>query len=201
VLALGLVHGKIWRIIAGTLCVPAAALTLGGHLMSGTAQALSVTIGHAMAALFCVVVAGMITATIIKARAHSLDSVFGAICGYLLIGVAWAMTYVVIQAADAESFQMSDDVQQQMVDDKGTRNTFIYYSFVTLSTVGYGDLTPRSNVARTLAWLEAVTGQVYLAVVIAGLVSAMVATKVASHTSEPIGNDTGLTATRVSAQK
>ena len=45
-----------------------------------------------------------------------------------------------------------------------------YYSFITLATVGYGDVTPRTPVARTLAWFEAVVGQFYLAVLVAGLV-------------------------------
>ena len=45
-----------------------------------------------------------------------------------------------------------------------------YYSFITLATVGYGDVTPITPLARTLAWMEAVTGQFYLAVLVAGLV-------------------------------
>ena len=45
-----------------------------------------------------------------------------------------------------------------------------YYSLVTLTTVGYGDVTPTTPAARTLSWLEAVTGQFYLAVLVAGLV-------------------------------
>ena len=50
-----------------------------------------------------------------------------------------------------------------------------YYSFVTLTTVGYGDISPVSPATRTLAWVEAITGQFYLAVIVAGLVSVMVA--------------------------
>jgi hypothetical protein len=50
-----------------------------------------------------------------------------------------------------------------------------YFSFVTLTTVGYGDISPVSPAARTLAWVEAVTGQFYLAVIVAGLVSVLAA--------------------------
>jgi hypothetical protein len=50
-----------------------------------------------------------------------------------------------------------------------------YYSFVTLTTVGYGDINPVSPATRTLAWMEAVTGQFYLAVIVAGLVSLLAA--------------------------
>jgi uncharacterized membrane protein len=50
-----------------------------------------------------------------------------------------------------------------------------YYSFVTLTTVGYGDISPVSPATRTLAWMEAITGQFYLAVIVAGLVSVLAA--------------------------
>ena len=50
------------------------------------------------------------------------------------------------------------------------RGALSYYSFITLATVGYGDVTPTTPLARTLAWIEAITGQFYLAVLVAGLV-------------------------------
>ncbi len=50
-----------------------------------------------------------------------------------------------------------------------------YYSFVTLATVGYGDITPLSPAARTIAWIEAISGRFYLAVIVAALVSMFVA--------------------------
>ncbi|MBN1852246.1 MAG: two pore domain potassium channel family protein [Pirellulales bacterium] len=51
--------------------------------------------------------------------------------------------------------------------DRGALN---YFSFITLATVGYGDITPTTPLTRTLAWIEAITGQFYLAVIVAGLV-------------------------------
>ena len=56
----------------------------------------------------------------------------------------------------------------------------MYYSFVTLATVGYGDVTPLSPTTRTFAWIEAIAGQFYLAIIVAGLVSMLVA-----KTSQP----------------
>ncbi|WP_425399845.1 potassium channel family protein [Aeoliella sp.] len=182
VLALGLVRHKAWRTIAVALCLPVTALTLGGYLMPDAHQIVSLSLGHAVAAIFFLIAVGMIVAAIMSGE-QSLDTIFGAICGYLLIGVAWGMAYVVVFTVDANSFELSDVVREQMVDDHEIRSTFMYYSYVTLSTVGYGDLTPTSNVARTLSWLEAVTGQVYMAVVIAGLVSAMVASKMSASQS------------------
>lgn len=174
-LILALAEDKVWRVAARILCIPAATLSIGGHFLPLSAQVISVTTGHAIGALFFVAVAGRIVQSIFISRDVSLDSIFGAICGYLLLGVAWALTYVMIHAANPESFQFGDIVRQQMEQGDYCRNVFIYYSFVTLTTVGYGDVTPLSIPARTLSWVEALTGQLYLAVLIAGLISALVA--------------------------
>ena len=136
---------------------------------------MSATTGHAIGTLFFVAVAGKIIRSIFTLRQLSLDSIFGTICGYLLLGIAWALTYAMMYAANPESFQFGDLIRQQMELGDYSRNVFIYYSFVTLTTVGYGDLTPLSIPARTVSWLEAITGQLYLAVLIAGLIGALVA--------------------------
>ena len=135
------------------------------------------TAGHVIGALFFILVTGKIIHSIIVSRELSLDSIFGAICGYLLLGVAWGLTYAIIHAAHPESFQFDNAVREQVEQGNYSSHLFIYYSFVTLTTVGYGDITPLSTAARALAWVEAMTGQLYLAVLIAGLISALVATK------------------------
>ncbi len=175
VLVLALAQDKVWSVIAFILCIPAATLSIGGHFLTSSAQVLSVTIGHAIGALFFVAVAGRIIRSIFTSREVSLDSIFGVICGYLLLGVACALMYAMIYAANPEAFQFSDFARRQMEQQDQSRNVFIYYSFVTLTTVGYGDVTPLSISARTLSWVEAMTGQLYLAVLIAGLISALVA--------------------------
>ena len=80
-----------------------------------------------------------------------------------------------IHTPNQESFQFGNSIRTQMEQGDFSRNIFVYYSFVTLTTVGFGDVTPLSIPARTLSWVEAVTGQLYLAVLIAGLISALVA--------------------------
>ena len=141
-LVLALAQDKVWRIIACILLIPAAALSIGGHLLTSSAQVVSVTAGHAIGALFFVAVAGKIIQSILVSQELTLDSIFGAICGYLLLGVACALTYAMIYAANPESFQFGDSVSQQMEQADYSRSVFIYYSFVTLTTVGYGDVTP-----------------------------------------------------------
>jgi hypothetical protein len=78
--------------------------------------------------------------------AVTADTIAGAICAYLLLGVVWAFAFSLVELAHPGAF------------------------LVTLSTVGYGDIVPVVSSARMLAVLEAVTGQIYLAVLIGGLV-------------------------------
>ena len=76
--------------------------------------------------------------------------------------MAWGLLYTWVDLRDPQAFSgiIHSSVEEPMT----------YFSFVTLTTLGYGDITPVSNTARTLSWLEAVFGQVYLVVLVANLV-------------------------------
>jgi hypothetical protein len=87
----------------------------------------------------------------------------GAIAVYLLFGVFWAHAYHIAAMLVPGSFAGPAELTNV--------SGWAYYSFVTLTTVGYGDITPVSQVARTLSIAEALTGQLYLAVLIARLVA------------------------------
>jgi hypothetical protein len=86
---------------------------------------------------------------------------------YLMLGLLWSQAYVLLGQVTPDSFQFS------LVDSSGRRmdgfNAF-YFSFSTLTTVGFGDIAPASRVARTLAIMEATTGTLYLAILISRLV-------------------------------
>lgn len=185
-LTLALAQDKVWRVIAYVVLLPAAALSMGGHFLTSAAQNASLTAGHAIAALFFVVVAGKIIHSIFVSPDLTLDSIFGAICGYLLLGVACALTYALLYAGNQDSFQLGEQLSSQMAQADYSRHIFIYYSFVTLTTVGYGDVIPLSIPARTLSWVEAMTGQLYLAVLVAGLISSLVASKSADRRRDGI---------------
>lgn len=96
------------------------------------------------------------------------DRTAGAISVYLLLGLLWSLAYGVISAADPEAFK---GLGPFSLDEPGAQQDFIYFSFVTLTTLGYGDMSPVAPLAKTLAWFEAVVGQLFLAVTIARLVS------------------------------
>lgn len=88
----------------------------------------------------------------------------GAIAVYLLFGIAWAHAFRITAILHPGSFVFQAGELSTVAD-------WIYYSFVTLTTVGYGDITPTAQISRTLAVGEALVGQLYLAVMIARLVA------------------------------
>jgi hypothetical protein len=91
-----------------------------------------------------------------------------SVSAYLLVGLLWAFAYAIVGIASPDAFAFNlPGTQGQVIEGP---NAF-YFSFVTLSTVGYGDITPVSPVARMLAVVEATTGMLYVAVLIARLVS------------------------------
>lgn len=88
----------------------------------------------------------------------------GAIAVYLLFGVLWAHAYHIVAILQPGSFHGPTEQLTNL-------SSWAYYSYVTLTTVGYGDITPVTQVARTLSVGEALAGQLYLAVLIARLVA------------------------------
>jgi len=101
------------------------------------------------------------------------QTLFGALCTYLLLGITWAQIYMFIYSLDPYSFSFGPGLSLS----ENLQQTFIYYSYVTLSTLGYGDITSISAPAHTFSWLEAITGQAYLAILIAELVGQHIAQK------------------------
>ena len=93
----------------------------------------------------------------------TIDAVYGAIAIYLLIGAFFATVYAAIgQIGSAQFFTQTKDPAFE---------EYMYFSYVTLATVGYGDFTPATSLARALAVTEAISGQLYLVTIIALLVS------------------------------
>jgi hypothetical protein len=98
------------------------------------------------------------------------DAIFGAVCGYLLLGIIWTLLYSAVETAYPGSFRFPASEPVASIAVRPGRNVLSYYSFITLATVGYGDVTPATPLAQTLAWMEAIAGQFYLAILVAGLV-------------------------------
>jgi hypothetical protein len=102
----------------------------------------------------------------------SPNRIVGAVCVYLLLGVMWSIAYTVLEYMQPGSFKGLTELVSPTSD-----LDWIYFSFVTITTLGYGDIAPLTQTARSLAVAEAIVGQFYIAVLVAGLVSAYIASK------------------------
>lgn len=100
----------------------------------------------------------------------------GAVAGYLLLSMIFAIAYHLVDTIQPGSFQMSS-IQDQVRAEGAMDRSFYYFSVVTLTTTGYGDITALSDSARTLVMMEALIGQLYPVILIARLVSLHVETK------------------------
>ena len=97
-----------------------------------------------------------------RARNVDAEHIYAALSAYLLVGVFFGLFYWIIEQVAPGTFNLSEGL---------SRMSAIYFSFVTLATLGYGDIVPRSDIARGLAILEGVGGQLFLAVFVARLLS------------------------------
>jgi Ion channel len=93
----------------------------------------------------------------------TIQSIYGAISAYLIIGLMFAAFYSAISYLQGGLFAAGQP---------GNVSTFQYFSFTTLTTLGYGDFTPVADGARAVAMIEAMSGQIFLATLVARLVSA-----------------------------
>lgn len=95
------------------------------------------------------------------------NRIVGAICIYLLLGFLWAVCYTLLFLTGLGSFNGLGNLDQS-----AGFTDLIYFSFVTLSTLGYGDISPITPIARFFVYMEALTGQFYLAILVASLIGA-----------------------------
>lgn len=109
------------------------------------------------------------------------DALLASGCVYLLLGFMWALGYSALTYIENDSFEIPIILN---TGEHPPLSVFLYFSFVTMSTLGYGDILPVSDLARTLSWMQSVTGQFYLAVLVAYLVN-MLPNKEENHRHEP----------------
>lgn len=108
---------------------------------------------------------------VLTGRRPTGERVFGALCAYLFIGMLFALLFAHMEYRVPGSFHLAGEpISAQLASESATMPIFTYYSFVTLVTLGYGDIVPVTEHARSVAWLEALIGQLYLAVMVATLV-------------------------------
>ena len=127
-----------------------------------------VSIDAASVIVACGTLAGIVLAQVFREGPITSQRIQGAIAAYLLVALMFAAAYTWIDLHIAEAFTGPVGINGLQHD---PMQRFVYFSFVTLTTVGYGDISPIAPIARSLAMLEAVLGQLFPAVLLARLVS------------------------------
>jgi voltage-gated potassium channel len=169
-------------LIALSLSLPVVGLGVLSHLTHDPAWEFG---SYLFSAAFLLYVIGVILRRIFRTTTITIDTVFASLCVYLLLAIVWALAYSVSAMLVPEPFVFTLDPAQtpDMRIARGNPGVVAYFSFATLTTLGYGDIVPTASLTRTLAALEAVVGQLYLTVLVARLVGLYSASV---HSDEPL---------------
>lgn len=136
---------------------------------------------------FLTYVVCLIIKALFRQQTVNFDKIAASLCGYLLIGVIFSVVYSLVLEYNPDAVSVNSAASEGLGDlhfgDHRTA-TSLYFSFVTLTTLGYGDLTPVSMTARMLTAAEAVIGQLYLVVLVARLVGLHIARSAAIPRSD-----------------
>jgi hypothetical protein len=165
---------RIFFAIALVLLVP----SIGGRVaLLFTASPAVEVVSAIFSCLFLAVTIIALVSRLFIVRSVTLDTISAAICAYLLMGVAFAYAFAAVELQNPASFstalfQKNAGLTAPLL---ASLHSFIYYSFVCLTTTGFGDISPVSEGARSLSVMESVFGQLYVAILIARLVSLEVA--------------------------
>jgi voltage-gated potassium channel len=125
---------------------------------------------HGLVTLFLGCAVGVLVRDIFRHRSIGFDDILGAFAGYLLLGVVWGNLYATVELLAPGAFSVSPEIRWQLEDWHLRRALFNYFSFTTMASLGYNDITTASPISNTLTWIEVMTAQFYLAVVIAQIV-------------------------------
>ena len=119
---------------------------------------------------FLVFAALAVIREVLLADRVTIHTISGTVVVYLLIGLAWALLYIIAEGRQPGSFSFT---AVDLLENGGSADllaNLTYFSLISLTSTGYGDIIPLSDSARTLAALESVLGQIFLAVLVAWLV-------------------------------
>jgi len=158
------VSQKRMSAIIGTLLGVTAtvAIVLGPAADASPQTSLLTPTVHGLLAVFLLFVCGCVFWELFHEQQVSVGSVSGALCIYLLLGVAFGSIYQLLDWIDPEAFAGLHRFEAADESRNLRSGGMLYFSFVTLTTLGYGDVTPVASVARNLAMIEALLGQIVL---------------------------------------
>ena len=158
-------------IIALLLMVPAIFAWLGPDVFTHTGDEVMRLLSAAACLIFTCVV---ITTSLYRQKTVTQETIIGGIDAYLLLGFFFMLLHQATAVIDPAAYALHGKPMLDFASPEGQAHglsTMLYFSFTTLTTLGYGDITPETGIARLLTSTEAVTGQLYVAIFIARLVS------------------------------
>ena len=151
-----------WAYILGW-ALALLSLAVGGVQLSIESR-LPFLIGKVIAFAFCLLSMIIVLGEVLFGKSVDANRVAGSVCVYLLLGLNWAFVYSFLYVVDPTSFVgLAETPGDDFL-------SLLYYSFVTLTTLGYGDISPGTPIARALAYLQAVSGVMYVAILVASLI-------------------------------
>jgi hypothetical protein len=164
-----------FRVAALTLAVPASLGQLTLHLKHSL---IPPSLVFAFFTAFLALLTTAIVFTVLRSEVMDTDTLIGGVCAYFILGVTWGSAYALIELMSPGSFAVSPGLAAAgnwHIPTHPITPLMQYFSFVTLTTVGYGDMSPLTHMARLVSMLEALTGQLYLAVLVGRLVGLHIA--------------------------
>ncbi len=168
-------HQRRVLVIAIVLALPTLALWWGIRVVPSTP---AVLVGLILSTVFFLFVLIVLLHNIINRDQVGADVIYAAMSAYLLLGVTWSFFYALMEIITPGAFNFGAlGTQLESGAPHGQLRLLTYYSLVTLSTLGYGDITPVTSLARSFSAMEAVTGQLFIAVLLARLVGLHIAQK------------------------
>jgi voltage-gated potassium channel len=172
------------RWIAAAIALPAVLLEITHYALPESSRLLFTSVYHVSIASFLGFVVVLILGRVLRKRQLEIDDVVGAFAGYVMITVLWGNLYALAELLVPGSFRIDPQIAWQLQEWHTRRALFDYFSFATISGVGYNDISTIAPTSNTLKWLEVMCGQFYLAVVVATTVGLKLAQAVRPGSSE-----------------
>lgn len=153
---------KLYRLYIGLSGLIICLEIVRHWIVSSNVEHLLLVVHHLILLLLMGSSAFFIIREIFSSREITSDAIKGGVCVYLLAGIAWSYLYNLLLAVQPQSFNVTSALN--------IHDDLLYFSFLTLTTVGYGDILPTSPLARVCANLESIVGVLYPSIYIARLV-------------------------------
>ena len=150
-----------WPLVIGTVTVIGTAVTFLASLSGSLDGKAAEDLWKALLLLMAVI---MVVHRVLAKRTVTIQSIYGALSAYIIIGLMFASVFAAADYLSTTDFFVNNE--------PANTQTFQYFSFTTLTTLGYGDFTAAESGGRSIAVLEALTGQIFLATLVARLVAA-----------------------------